>query len=48
LSLLYQDQGTIIVLAILDRDESHHNAKLGQLHPSTLQKGGALPMPIAT
>jgi hypothetical protein len=48
LSLLSQDQETIIILALLDRSESHHNVKLGQLHPSTLQKGGALPIPIAT
>lgn len=26
---------------------SHHNVNLGQLHPSTLQKGGVFPMPKA-
>ena len=48
LSLLSQDQETIIILALLDCSELHHNVKLGQLHLSTLQKGGALPIPIAT
>ena len=37
-----------IVLGIKDWFESYHSVKLGQLHPSTLQKGGALPIPIAT
>ena len=36
------------VLSILDRVEPYHSVKLGQLHPSTLQKGGALPIPKAT